>query len=342
MKSLTCLLIAAMLAFGFFFGASAQGPESIWIETGQTSYGAGETIVVTLNAQSATPIQGFSFQLRYDPACLQPEAPTGLLAGINLMAVPQTAGLVDGIFAGPTQATAKGGPVAEVKFKALAACQTTLNLEGASLIVPNASGIAVALSGISLGTRSLSLNVGGQGAAGPQASSPAQAGATAQPGATPGATPASREEQAGRLFRWLILPLLILLGAVLVIGLLTALALVFARGRQSLAIKAARAGKNASLFIQRGPGAGTSLPLVVFPCRMGSDPENEIRLSETRVAPLHAQILSEKGVYALVDLGSQEGTSLNGRQLTPNQPIPLKAGDVLRLGGVLLVFKPTP
>ena len=31
----------------------------------------GETVVVTVNAVSGTPIQGLTFQIRYDPACLQ-------------------------------------------------------------------------------------------------------------------------------------------------------------------------------------------------------------------------------------------------------------------------------
>ena len=59
-----------------------------------------------------------------------------------------------------------------------------------------------------------------------------------------------------------------------------------------------------------------------------------------RIAPMHAQIMADQRGYTILDLGSQEGTYLNGRRLVPNQPVRLNPGDALRLGGVLLVFTP--
>jgi hypothetical protein len=72
MKSITASFLAILLAFTFAIRANAQSTESIWLTVNTTTYKTRETVVATLNASSATPIQGFTFQIRYDPACLKP------------------------------------------------------------------------------------------------------------------------------------------------------------------------------------------------------------------------------------------------------------------------------
>ena len=91
MKRLTTLLLAALFIFGAYSGVKAQSAGTIWIETNQTTFSAGDTITVTLKANSAAPIQGLTFQLRYDPACLQPGTPTSLLSGLNPLSVENSA-----------------------------------------------------------------------------------------------------------------------------------------------------------------------------------------------------------------------------------------------------------
>jgi hypothetical protein len=332
LKQLTAILFALILSFGFILGVNAQAAESIWMETSQNTYSAGEAVTVTIKAISATPIQGFTFRINYDPACLQPDPPTSLLSGLNYMSVPQTAGVVDAIFASPTPLNANGA-LAEVKFNALANCQTSLKLESASLAIADASGMAVSLPGISLGASSLDLSVGG-------GSSPLPTlGPESNPAGGPGIelTPATIAPPLP--FNWLILLLFALLCLLVLIGLVIA-AIWFTRGRRPAGNSAAPVQVAApTLFINRGPMAGTTLPIVQFPCRIGSGSGNQIRLSDPRIAPEHAVILSGQNGYTLVDLGSQEGTYLNG-QLLRNQQAPLNRGDALRLGGVLLVFSP--
>ena len=342
MKYLTAIILALFLGFGAIPSVYAQAAGTIWMETNQQSYGGSENVIITIKANAGTPVQGFTFQLRYDPACLEPTIPNSLVSGFNLMSVPQTAGLVDAIFASTTPLNINGA-LAEVQFKPLASCQTTLTLENASLAVMDASGMAVPLPGISLGASSLVLGVGGASASAAQPTSPPQANptsaletsATSMPEAevTPTTTPALNV-----LLNWLLIPLAIFLGLIFIIGLIVILWFLM-RNQQPLTSLPSPARKSPALFIKRGPRAGTTLLIERFPCRIGSSPQNEIYLEDSRISPAHAEIFADQSGYTLVDLGSQNGTFLNGRQIQEQQ-VRLKAGDVLRLGGVLLVFGP--
>jgi len=167
MKYILASILAVLLASAAAMNSRAQAPESVWLAADTTAYQSGDTVVVTVNGQSATPIQGFTFQIRYDPACLKPVNAASPIAGMNGLLLPQTSGLVDASFASTTPQTANG-VLAEVQFLSLAACQTNLVLESAALAIRNQSGFAAPLSGIGTGARSVALNIGpGTGAAKP-------------------------------------------------------------------------------------------------------------------------------------------------------------------------------
>jgi hypothetical protein len=53
---------------------------------------------------------------------------------------------------------------------------------------------------------------------------------------------------------------------------------------------------------------------------------------EKGVSRMHAAIRRGEETLTLVDLGSSNGTHLNGQRLTPNQPRVLRDGDEIRLG----------
>ncbi len=53
---------------------------------------------------------------------------------------------------------------------------------------------------------------------------------------------------------------------------------------------------------------------------------------EKGVSRVHAIIRRTNDTLALVDLGSANGTQINGQRLAPNQPRPLRDGDEIRLG----------
>jgi len=140
------------------FAVNAQAAESIWIQANAATYKTGETVTVALNANTASPIQGFTAQIRYDPACLQPVSSTSPISGMNGLAVPQTSGLVDASFASTTPQLANG-VYAYVLFTTLKGCQTNLTIETAALVVRNESGFAIPLGGITINQTPVMLNI---------------------------------------------------------------------------------------------------------------------------------------------------------------------------------------
>ena len=158
MKLIKVFALAIIFTFISVFSVGAQTPETIWITASTTSFKTGETVIVTVNAVSATPIQGFTFQVRYDPACLQPVHATSPISGMNGLQLPQTTGLVDASFASTTPQTANG-VLAEVRFITLGECQTNLTLESAALAVRNESGFAAPLTSVTVGEKNIALTV---------------------------------------------------------------------------------------------------------------------------------------------------------------------------------------
>jgi pSer/pThr/pTyr-binding forkhead associated (FHA) protein len=54
------------------------------------------------------------------------------------------------------------------------------------------------------------------------------------------------------------------------------------------------------------------------------------------VSRRHASLALENNKLNLWDLGSSNGTFINGTRLTPHQPSPLRDGDEVRLGQMVL------
>ncbi|HSO11436.1 MAG TPA: cohesin domain-containing protein [Anaerolineales bacterium] len=158
MKSITAIILAIILVFSFAFNAHAQTSEVIWLTADTTSFKTGEIVTVLVNAVSVTSIQGFTFQIRYDPACLKPVNAASPIPGMNGLGLPQTAGLVDASFASTVPQTANG-VLAEVRFETLGGCQTNLVLESAALAIRDASGFAAPLPGVKLGESNIALAI---------------------------------------------------------------------------------------------------------------------------------------------------------------------------------------
>src|SRR5688572_19530287 len=136
MKPVAAFILAVIFTTAAVINVSAQAAESIWLTAGTTSYKTEETVMVTVNAMSATPVQGFTFQIRYDPACLRSVNATSPIPGMNGLSLPQTPGLVDASYASTTPQVVNG-VLAEVQFVALKGCQTNLTLETAALAIRN-------------------------------------------------------------------------------------------------------------------------------------------------------------------------------------------------------------
>jgi hypothetical protein len=319
MKPLTGFFLAIILSLAFVMNANAQNAESIWLAANTTSYKTGETVIVTVNAISATPIQGFTFQIRYDPACLRPVNASSTIPGMNGLPLPQLIGQVDGSYASTTPQTVNG-VLAEVRFTTLGGCQTNLTLESAALAIRNESGFAAPLTGVALGEKNIALNID-------------KAVGTSQPtqplsgSILPLDPPAVRQTIPG----WAI-GLLVMLGVVGV----TFGGFKLIRKKSPAAPKSSTSYRTPILRIKHGPHAGKSFVLDKLPCLIGRDPNNDICLNDPNVTGQHAKIFTTDDAYYLMDLGGE--TFINGQAVKQSAAI-LKPGDVVRLGkSALFVF----
>jgi hypothetical protein len=71
-------------------------------------------------------------------------------------------------------------------------------------------------------------------------------------------------------------------------------------------------------------------------CKIGRDTNNLVSIDDNKASREHAKIRFADGVYALVDLGSSNGTYLNDKPVSGQ--IPLNNGDLIRIGDTVLAF----
>jgi len=69
---------------------------------------------------------------------------------------------------------------------------------------------------------------------------------------------------------------------------------------------------------------------------IGSHPSNDIVLDDTTVSRRHATVTRKPGGFELADLGSTNGTYVNGGRV--RKPIALKGGDEIKFGSVRMAF----
>lgn len=81
------------------------------------------------------------------------------------------------------------------------------------------------------------------------------------------------------------------------------------------------------------PGQQIALDRVVY---IGRGDENQVKLAASYASHRHARIILREGKYFLEDLGSTNGTYINGVRIT--EPVMLREGDLIRAAGVTLRF----
>jgi len=326
MKRISALFLAIILAFVFTFNVHAQSSDSIWLTTNTTSYKTGETVIVTVNAASTTPVQGFTFQIRYDPACLKPINASSQIPGMNGLALPQISGQVDGSYASTTPQMVNG-VLAEVYFQALKECQTNLILESAALAIRNAEGFAAPLPGVTIIGNNVALNIDKEvGAAQP----------IQQTGSNLPLEPTIFESNSQSGYGWVIG----LFTIVLVAGAGFVLYKRFGNATpptQKMNMqKVTPLAQIASVHFKHGPHAGKSFALNKLPFLIGRDAMNDLCINDPHILSQHVRIFETSNGYYLMDLGG--GTYVNGQMVKRNSAF-LKSGDVVRLGkSALFVF----
>ncbi len=95
----------------------------------------------------------------------------------------------------------------------------------------------------------------------------------------------------------------------------------------------------ATLLSIPGPSAETTtsaVPVKTIPLvghvtlKIGRDPMNDLQISHPTVSRFHAKIERREREFTLHDLGSSNGTYVNGREVT--EPVLLRVGDSIRIG----------
>ena len=72
---------------------------------------------------------------------------------------------------------------------------------------------------------------------------------------------------------------------------------------------------------------------------LGRGPDNNLLLDDPAVSAYHARIVYEQGTCSVVDLGSSNGTEVNGIRLAARVPRALNDGDVVKIGRFELGFR---
>jgi len=90
-------------------------------------------------------------------------------------------------------------------------------------------------------------------------------------------------------------------------------------------------------FVMRsGPTPGVTFPLEGDQLIIGRDSSNGVPINDAEISRKHSRLSFQGGKYVLEDLGSTNGTFVNGQRLSG--PVVLKPGDVVSLGEQIVLM----
>jgi hypothetical protein len=93
----------------------------------------------------------------------------------------------------------------------------------------------------------------------------------------------------------------------------------------------------ASLIVRQGTQAGMSFPVAGNQVTIGREEGLDIVLQDPEASRRHSRISWQGGMFVVEDLGSTNGTFVNGVQIT--SPQVLNPGDSIGIGQTILVFQ---
>lgn len=90
------------------------------------------------------------------------------------------------------------------------------------------------------------------------------------------------------------------------------------------------------LVMRTGPTPGVTFPLEGDQLQIGRDASNAVAINDAEISRKHSRLTFQGGKYVLEDLGSTNGTFVNGQRLAG--PVVLKPGDVISLGEQIVLM----
>ncbi|MEJ2740279.1 MAG: FHA domain-containing protein [Dehalococcoidia bacterium] len=100
--------------------------------------------------------------------------------------------------------------------------------------------------------------------------------------------------------------------------------------RSSYYLKITRGGEMREHFLDQ--------PVITI----GRGADSSIRLDDENVSRRHAEIEWAEGRPRITDMGSSNGTQVNGVKIGPHRPVSLKEGDTIGIGGYLMTVRTLP
>lgn len=100
-----------------------------------------------------------------------------------------------------------------------------------------------------------------------------------------------------------------------------------------------QAGPLATFGILAGPRYGDEIAVPKPVVTLGRGTGCDVVIDDDSVSAQHARLEFDLGAWRITDLGSTNGTAVEGVKLAPEVPTPLPYGASVRLGGVRLQFR---
>ena len=97
-------------------------------------------------------------------------------------------------------------------------------------------------------------------------------------------------------------------------------------------------GHGWAVRILAGPGAGRRVPLTGR-LTIGRDPQAGLGIPDQVLSRTHAEIVPADGGWTISDLGSSNGTLVDGVRLAPGAPCALTPGSAIRVGHILIAIE---
>jgi pSer/pThr/pTyr-binding forkhead associated (FHA) protein len=100
----------------------------------------------------------------------------------------------------------------------------------------------------------------------------------------------------------------------------------------------ASAARPTKVAVVDGPLAGTSIPLSSLPVTIGRADDSTIVINDDYVSQRHARLVPNGAAWLLEDLGSTNGTLLDGAKLTVTTEV--HVGSQIKIGHAVLELRP--